>query len=266
MSTETRFDALLLDMDGVLYIGERTIPGAAETLAWLRESSIPFRFITNTTTRTPDELIAALERLGLDARAEELFTALSATRRYLERRGNPSLYLLVRDSVKPLFARFEHDDVAPDYVVIGDIGAAWDYDTLNRVFNMIMNGAGLICMHRNKFWQTEQGLRMDIGAFVAALEYVTGKAAIVIGKPSSAFFGLALDSLGSDAERTAIVGDDIESDIGGGQAAHLHGVLVRTGKFRESVLAGSSVKPDYVIDSIADLPALLGGSRAGGAQ
>jgi len=259
MANPLPIEALVLDMDGVFYVGEEPIDGAARTLAWIREAGIPFRFITNTTTRTPDELVEKLDRLGLHTEPGEIFSALTATHRYLMRRGKPSCYLLVREAVKSLFSEFEENDRDPDYVVIGDIGAAWDYETLNRVFNMIMGGARLICMHRNKYWQTGEGLRMDIGAFVAALEYVTGKDAIVIGKPSPAFFQLAIDALGCATEKTAIVGDDIESDIGGGQAAHLQGILVRTGKFREAVMLNSPVKPDHVIDSIAGLPALLQG-------
>lgn len=257
MTTHAPIEALVLDLDGVFYVGDTLVAGATDTLAWIREAQIPFRFITNTTTRTPDELVTKLDNLGLKAGPDEIFSALSATHDFLSQRGRPSCYLLVRESVKGLFTEFGENDQDPDFVVIGDIGAAWDYETLNRVFNMIMNGAKLLCMHRNKYWQTEQGLRMDIGAFVAALEYVTGQTAIVIGKPSAAFFQLAIDALGCSAENTAVLGDDIESDIGGGQAAHLQGILVRTGKFREEVMQHSAVKPDYVIDSIADLPALL---------
>lgn len=257
MTTRPPIDALVLDLDGVFYVGDQPVPGAVATLDRLRQAGIPFRFITNTTTRTPDELVTKLEHLGFAVQPGEIFSALAATRRYLGQRGTPSCYLLVKESVTSLFSDFPEDDSDPDYVVIGDIGAAWDYDTLNRVFNMLMNGARLLCMHRNKYWQTEEGLRMDIGAFVAALEYVTGKEAVVIGKPSPAFFRLVVDDLGSEAHNTAVVGDDIDTDVGGGQAAGLQGILVRTGKFRESVLAGSSVRPDHVIDSIAGLPDLL---------
>lgn len=257
-------DALVLDMDGVLYVGDRLVPGADRALAWLRERGVPFRFITNTTTRTPAQLMEKLDRLGLAAAPDEVFTALSATCQYLRRQGHPSVYPLVGERVKALFDDFPRSDDAPDYVVIGDIGAAWDYGILNRVFNMIMAGAGLICMHRNRYWQTEEGLQMDIGAFVAALEYVTGKEAIVIGKPAPEFFRLALASMDAQAESAAIVGDDIESDIGGGQAAGLQGILVRTGKFRESALADAAVRPDLVIDSIAELPAKLSRIGRGG--
>lgn len=252
-----KIEGLLLDMDGVLYVGDKLIEGALETLEVLRRREVPFRFITNTTTRSPESLLDKLARLGIEAEAEEVFTAVTATRNYLESRGDPSCYLLLREEAKTAFKRFDKNDHDPDYVVIGDIGARWDYETLNDVFNMLMRGAGLICMHRNKFWQGEEGLRMDIGAFVAALEYVSDKEAIVIGKPSSAFFEQAIGSLGLSHEKVAIVGDDIDSDVGGGQASGLSGVLVKTGKYRESYVSRSSIRPDAIIDSIADLPGLL---------
>lgn len=257
MGKDTRIRGLLLDMDGVIYVGGKTIKGAIETLDYLRGHGIPFKFITNTTTRTPKELIAKLECMGIRVNENEIFTAVSATLQYLKARGNPSCYLLLREGIKPLFKEFKEDSTTPDYVVIGDIGASWNYENLNAVFNMLMRGSSLICMHRNKYWQGEQGLQMDIGAFVAALEYVSGKDALVIGKPASAFFQEAIESLGLDRSQVAIVGDDIDSDIGGGQASRITAVLVQTGKYRESYAARSSVKPDFTIDSIASLPALL---------
>lgn len=248
---------LLLDMDGVFYVGDTLLTGARETLLSLREQAIPFRFITNTTTRSPASLLKKLHTLGLPAEEDELFTAITATREYLQRRGRPTCHFLVRDAIRPCFSEFEQNDHDPDYVIIGDIGAAWDYETLNALFNMLMRGARLLCMHRNRYWQDADGLRMDIGAFVAALEYVSGQQAVVIGKPSPAFFQTALAALGLPAESVAIVGDDIESDIGGGQSAGLQGILVKTGKYREELVNRSSVRPDALIDSIAALPGLL---------
>lgn len=257
MHEYTSIKGFLLDMDGVLYVGDTLIPGASATLAFLRQHKLPFRFITNTTTSTPDELLNKLKRLGLDARREEIFSAVSATAKYLSLRGQPSLYLLVKDSVKPCFAQFPLNDVAPDFVVLGDIGDNWDYHTLNQVFNMLMRGSKLICMHRNKYWQAEEGLRMDIGAFVAALEYVANTRAIVIGKPVQAFFQFALASLQLPPDKVAVIGDDIEVDIGGGQSIGLQGILVKTGKYREELVQQASVKPEHVLSSIAALPELL---------
>ncbi|HEY0963651.1 MAG TPA: TIGR01458 family HAD-type hydrolase [Pseudomonadales bacterium] len=257
MQTTRAIKGLLLDMDGVLHIGDRAIPGAAATLYVLRERGIPFRFVTNTSRRPPDELQRAMAALGIDVGEDEIFSAVAATRRYLEQAGQPRCHLLVADAVQPCFAQFPRDDHAPDFVVIGDIGERWDYALLNEVFGMLMRGAKLVCMHRNRYWQTEQGLKMDIGAFVAALEYVSGQQAIVIGKPSWDFFRLTVQALGLTAGEVAIVGDDIDSDIGGGQAVGLRGILVRTGKYREELVQRSSVSPDHVIDSIAELPDLL---------
>jgi HAD superfamily hydrolase (TIGR01458 family) len=258
MTSTQAIRGLVLDMDGVLYIGDKPIPGAADTLRLLRARGIPFRFITNTSTRSPDELQRTMVGLGLDVGADEIFSAVAATCRYLEQAGNPRCHLLVADAVRDCFAQFPQDDHAPDFVVIGDIGERWHYTLLNEVFCMLMRGAKLVCMHRNRYWQTEQGLKMDIGAFVAGLEYVSGKQAIVIGKPSWDFFRLSVQALGLTAGEVAIVGDDIETDIGGGQAAGLRGILVRTGKYREELVKQSSVQPDHVIASIAELPGLLG--------
>lgn len=249
---------LLLDMDGVFYVGNKLLSGARETLKAIQSKNVPFRFVTNTTTKTQEELMEKLACLGLPVLPEQLFTAVTATERYLASRGKPSVFLLVRDSVRKTFEGFEEDDKCPDYVVIGDIGATWDYDTLNDVFNMLMRGSRLICMHRNKYFQGEKGLCMDIGAFVAALEHVSGKEAIVIGKPTTAFFQQAVASLGFGPEEVAMVGDDIDSDVGGGQASGLKGILVKTGKYREELALRSSVKPDETIDTIGDLPALIG--------
>ena len=252
-------EALLFDLDGVLYVGGQKIPGAVETLEFCQEQNLPFRFITNTSTRTLSAIAEKLNAMGIPIAPEMIFSAVSATRDFLFQQGSPSVHLLVRDEVKLEFAEFEQNSPDPDFVVVGDIGAAWDYEMLNGVFNELMNGAQLVAMHRNKYWLTDEGLQMDIGAFVAGLEYVCGKQATIIGKPSSQFFNLALNALGTDSDSTAIVGDDIENDIAGGNRNGLQSIMVKTGKYRQDVFDAANTNPDYLIDSIADLPALLRG-------
>ena len=251
------FAGLLLDMDGVLYVGNQLIPGTRETLAELRGRGIPFRFITNTSTRTPAQLLAKIQTLGISARPEEMFTAVTATVQYLESLDSPRCYFLVDENILSCFYGFRENAIDPDVIVIGDIGNRWNYVLLNNLFNMIMRGSKLVCLHRNRFWETEAGLCMDIGAFVAALEFVSGKQARVIGKPAPEFFLQALISLDLPPEQVAVVGDDIDSDIGGAQNYGLCGILVKTGKYREALVTHSGVRPDYLIESIADLPALL---------
>ena len=248
---------ILFDLDGFLYVGNQVIEGAGDTLAWLQEQHIPFRFITNTSTRTTADVARKLRGMGFAIDASHIFSAVSATRDFLGQQGSPSVHLLIRESARAEFDEFPQDSDKPDYVVVGDIGAAWDYQLLNRVFNELMNGAELVAMHMNKYWQTENGLQMDIGAFVAGLEFVTGKHARIIGKPTADFFQLAADNLGLAPDQVLVVGDDIDNDVGGAQAAGLQGVLVKTGKYRAELAKRSEVSPNALIDSVADLPGLL---------
>ncbi len=248
---------VLFDLDGVLYIADQVVAGAKDTLQFLKRHDIPRRFITNTSTRTAADVAEKLKSMGLDIENEEIFSVVNATRDYLRNKGKPSVHLLIRESARTEFSEFVQDDTNPDIVIVGDIGAAWNYELLNQAFNELMGGAELIAMHKNKYWQTGRGLQMDIGAFVAGLEFVSGKQATIIGKPSQNFFQLATDSLGLKPSEVLIVGDDIENDIGGGQASGLSTVLVKTGKYREKIVRESGIIPDVVIDSIADLPAFL---------
>jgi HAD superfamily hydrolase (TIGR01458 family) len=143
-------------------------------------------------------------------------------------------------------------------VVLGDLGEAGNYETLNRVFRQVSAGAELIALQKNRYWETADGLSLDAGPFVAAIEYASGREAVVVGKPAPPFFELALGDLGVDPGRTAMVGDDVEADIGGAMEAGLPGVLVRTGKFREDRVRESGIEPTATVDSIAEVPALLG--------
>jgi HAD superfamily hydrolase (TIGR01450 family) len=128
---------------------------------------------------------------------------------------------------------------------------------LARAFAELEAGAELYCLHKNRWWQTSRGPLLDSGAFVAGLEYAAGIEATILGKPSPAFFGAALDTLDADAERTWMVGDDLEADIAGAKAAGLKTILVRTGKFRADALENALVKPDAVVDSLGDVPGFL---------
>ncbi|MCP4684205.1 MAG: TIGR01458 family HAD-type hydrolase [bacterium] len=250
---------LLIDLDGVLYIGDRAIEGAAESVRRLKTQGIPLRFTTNTTTRSQRELRDKLISHSIPVEQEEIFGVLQAAVAYLKQRGRPDCRFLLTDGPLSEFDEFPRNDLHPEYIIVGDIGKRWDYNLMNEVFALLSAGADLLALHKGKFWQTEEGLRVDIGAFVAGLEYVTGKTATVLGKPSKDFFHLALADLGLPAEQVAMIGDDVESDVGGALKVGMTGILVRTGKFREDLVSRSGITPDLTIDSIADLPSLLGG-------
>ncbi|MES1986629.1 MAG: TIGR01458 family HAD-type hydrolase [Pseudomonadota bacterium] len=248
---------ILFDLDGVLYTGSSAIEGAVEAIEKLRASHI-CRFVTNTSTLSLTSLQQKINKLGFAIPINEIISAPQATLFYLQRQHNPVCRLLLADDVKQDFKELHQTEAAANYIVIGDIGSTWSYTLLNQVFNDLMQGAKLIAIHKNKFWQTEHGLQMDIGGFVEALEYASGVKAMIIGKPSADFFQIALDDMGLKSSEVAMIGDDIDVDVGGSQQIGLTGILVRTGKYRQNYADASHVKPDLLIDSIADLPKLLG--------
>lgn len=259
MKPDDSVQGVLLDIDGVLHVDDAPLPGAGRTLEQLRDAGLPVRFVTNTSTRTAAQLGERLRTMGLDLPDRAIFSAVTAARRHLETRGARRVLFAVADAIRPEFSAFgaaDGDDA--DCVLVGDIGERWDHALLERLFRALMAGAELVALHRNRYWQTTDGLRLDIGAYVAALEAATGRAATVVGKPDAAFFALAAGDMGVDPAHVLVVGDDIESDIGGAQGAGMRGVLVRTGKYRDALVARSEVRPDAIIDSIAALPGWLG--------
>jgi len=249
---------ILFDLDGVLYTGPSAISGAIDAVNTIRASGMPCRFVTNTSTLSLASLHHKLTTLGFSIPSTEIISAPQATLLYLKQQAHATCRLLLADDVKKDFDALPQAATNADYIVIGDIGNAWTYTLLNDVFNALMQGAKLITIHKNKFWQTEHGLQMDIGGFVDALEYASGVKAMVIGKPAPDFFKIALDDLGLTPAEAMMVGDDIDVDVGGGQQVGLTGVLVKTGKYRQRYADASAIKPDIVINSVADLPKILG--------
>jgi len=163
---------VLFDLDGVLYVGDRVIPRARESIEACQRAGMSRRFITNTSTMSRDSLLRKLTALEFDVDAGELLSAPQAAASYLRAlRAERSVHLLLASDVKADFADIAQTTLnEAECIVIGDIGDAWTCDLLDRIFNRLMAGARLIVIHKNRFWQTDAGLRMDVGGFVAALE------------------------------------------------------------------------------------------------
>ena len=230
--------ALLIDLDGVLYVEDDPIAGAVEALAALRASGRSLRFVTNTTSRPRRLILARLERLGFDVAPDELVTPAALAVRHCMDRGHRTVRLVMNDELREDFAGVEEGRDRVDAVIVGDCGEAFDYTTLNDAFRSLMDGAELIALQKNRFWLTPDGLSLDVGPFVAALEYAASTDAFVVGKPAPAFFAAALAGTGVAAACAAMVGDDVESDVGGARRAPAWpAILVRTGKFREGCAA-----------------------------
>jgi HAD superfamily hydrolase (TIGR01458 family) len=250
--------ALLLDLDGVLYVEDEPIPGAREAVERLRRAGLALRFVTNTTAHSRLQTLNKLTRLGFRVDERELITPAALAVAHCRERGQSRVGLVMNDEVKQDFAELSEADGAADAVIVGDLGSAFGYDVLNRAFRQIMDGAELIALQKNRFWLRADGLSLDVGPFVAALEYATGREAYVVGKPARGFFDEVVRDLGATAGDTAMVGDDVESDIDGALRAGLAGILVRTGKYHEEAVRASGIESSATVDSIADVPPLLG--------
>jgi phospholysine phosphohistidine inorganic pyrophosphate phosphatase len=250
---------ILLDMDGVLYNENVPIAGAAEAIRWLESRRIPFLFVTNTSSRGRVALIAKLRCFGIGAEIAHIHTPCVAASAWLAAHAAGPVALFVKEAARAEFTGLpmvpEDVPAACGAVVIGDLGDAWSYETLNRAFRLLHHhpNAKLVALGMTRYWQTSSGLCLDVGPYVAALEYATGRSAMVFGKPGREFFQAAAGQLRLRAQEILMVGDDARIDVGGAQAAGMRGALVQTGKFRPEDL-GSEVKPDAVIGSIADLP------------
>ncbi len=274
-----RLSGVLLDVDGTLLTEAGPIPGAAAVVERLRRRGFPFRILTNITRRSRQSVVDRLRRHGIAVEREEVFTAVYAGADWMKRRGIRRLAPFVTDDALEDLRDFDlvggtarpsdRPSAPPDAVLVGDVGERWTHALLNEAFRYVMGGAQLVALQMGRYWQGPSGLEVDAGAYVAALEYATGAKVTVCGKPNREFFEAAVGSLdaaeprnggtegGSDHPTVqsliAMVGDDLWADIDGAQRAGLEGWLVRTGKFHEDTLATSGIRPDRVLDSVAEL-------------
>lgn len=256
-----RIDAVLIDIDGVLTVSWKPLAGAVAALEWLRAAALPLALVTNTTSRPRAWIASALAGAGFPVVVDDILSAPAVAAAYISAHypGARCLLLSSGDTREDLpgVSLARDDDAAVGVVLIGGAGPEFSYQALNRAFGHLRGGARLVAMHRSMYWRTDQGLQLDSGAFVAGLEQAAGTQAEVVGKPAAAFFATALDHLGVQAAHTLMVGDDIETDVLAAQRHGLIGVLVKTGKYLPATHRAASGIPDYVLDSLADLPGLL---------
>jgi len=249
--------AILLDVDGVLHVSGAPLPGAADAVRRLRAAGHRIRFVSNSTTKSRAQLAAHLREMGFELDDDELQTTGGVAARTLK--GKRVLAITMPGILDDLDG-LQLIGMNADAVLVGgadegeETGRVFSYLNLNRAFLEVEDGAELYCLHKNRWWQTADGPRLDAGAFVAGLEFAAETEATVLGKPSAAYFGAALEALDADPELAWIVGDDVDGDIVGGQKHGMRTVLVRTGKFRPDEVEASGVIPDGIVSSIAQLP------------
>ncbi len=221
---------LFLDLSGVLYEGSRVLPGALEAVRRITDHGLTLRFVTNTSRRSRGRLLEDLHGMGFSLTPEQLFTApLAAAGWVREQKLRP--LLLVHPDILCDFAGLESTD--PNVVVLGDAAEDLNYANLDRAFRLLIDGAPLLALGDNRYFKDEDGLHLDAGPFVRALEYAADTSARVTGKPARTFFEQVLADTGLNAGEVMMFGDDIHGDIEGALAAGLQACLIRAGKYRQ---------------------------------
>jgi HAD superfamily hydrolase (TIGR01458 family) len=249
--------AILLDVDGVLHVSGAPIAGAAVAVNALRDAGHRLRFVTNSTTRSREQLVTGLRSMGIEVEPEEVQTTGGVAAETL---AGKRVLALTMPAILDDLEGLQLVGMNVDAVLVGgadegeETGRIFSYLNLNRAFHELDAGADLYCLHKNRWWQTADGPRLDAGAFVAGLEYAADVEATVLGKPSAAYFGAALEALDADASLAWMVGDDLEGDVVGANKHGMKTILVRTGKFRPDEVERSAIQPDGIVSSIAQLP------------
>lgn len=250
---------ILCDLDGTLYVGRDAIDGASGAISRLREMGCTLRFFTNTDSKTDADLLAALHGRGLDVRAGELFTPVSAALSLFTADAEANVLAIVSTSLGLAFSPISRPDLGPvTHVLVADVRDTLSYSQLDHAFRALRDGAELVALQRGRYFIAEDGPHLDTGAIVAALEYASGRGATLIGKPSSAFISLAARSAGAEPSEVWVVGDDATTDIAMGNKAGATTVQVRTGKYDDQANERQSLRPAFhEVDSIADVPDLV---------
>jgi len=247
--------AFLIDLDGVLYVGKSPVKGAKECLKLMEDRGYSYRFVSNSTRRCRSSVAKRLEGLGYDVPAGYIFTPPLAAIEHMKKSGKYRCFLLTMGDVHEDFeaAGITVAEKDVDFVVLGDAGPQFTFERLNKALRLILDGAEVMALERDRYWMEPEGLVLSTGPFVAALEYATGCKAKLMGKPSPEFFRLALNDVGARPEDAAMIGDDIMTDVGGAQRLGMKGILVKTGKYRDDLAKSSGITPDLTLESLASL-------------
>ena len=261
MSGFADVELVLLDLDGTVYEGSRPVPGAAAAVASLRRAGLALRFLTNTDSVPPAALVERLLGMGVEAADGEVLTPVALAVRLLRGRPGNRVLAVAAPAVKELLGEaLAGPGERPTHVLVCDPSFGACYDDLDAAFRAVLDGAELVASQVNRSARRDDGEHLDTGGFVRLLEYAAAVQATVLGKPSPEFFRLALDTAAAAPATALVVGDDLGTDVAGAQAVGLRAVLVRTGKGAGTgePAGGRPAEPDAVLDSIADLPGLLG--------
>jgi HAD superfamily hydrolase (TIGR01458 family) len=246
---------LLIDFDGVIRLGDKPAPDAAEFFDFIKKKKIHAFVISNSTLKTSNDIKDFFEKHNIEFNIPAM-TASEAALKYVSY-NYKSVKVYCTEKIKKLFAEFLVEE-NPEAVVVGDLADEWSYNILNEIFREVYAGADLIAMQKNKFWKPDgKTLCLDAGSFIAAIEYATSKEALLIGKPSPIYFKTALKMLGDENSSFFMLGDDLETDINAAQEIGGTGILIYTGKTKFPLPFDIKMKPDYEAKNLLEVINIL---------
>ena len=246
----------ICDMDGVLYHGNRLLPGAKEFVEWLQKSEKEYLFLTNNSASTPKELQQKLKRLGLEVPAEHFYTSALATAEFL-RQQTPGCSAYVIGEAGLLNALYDAgitmNEVNPDYVVIGE-GKTYSYDTVTKAVNLVQAGAKLVGANSDISGVTDHGVVPSCRALAAPIEIATGKQAYYCGKPNPLMMRTGLNLLGCHSSEAVMVGDRMATDVISGMERGMATVLVISGVSTRENIKAFAYQPTVILEGVGDIP------------
>ena len=250
-----KFKPLLIDLDGVLKLENSPAPDVKEFFDYIKENKIPACILSNSTLRTGEQVKEFFTSHKIELSIPAI-TAFDATLSFVKK-NYKKVQVYCRDYLVHHFDGMI-DEENPEAIVVGDIEDKWNYQIVNDIFKKVLAGADLVAMHKNKYWKPASDLLIDAGAFITAIEFASGKEAILIGKPSPLYFKAALESIDARIENGFyMIGDDIENDIKAAQDVKGKGILMYTGKTKFPLDKSINIKPDFEAYSLKEAIAIL---------
>jgi len=245
----------IIDMDGVIYHGNKLLPGVNEFLSWLESSGKQYLFLTNASERTPKELHEKLQRLGINVGEEHFYTSALATASFLSnQKPNGSAYIIGDAGlIHALYSvGYSINNVNPDYVVVGDTHG-YNFEKIEMAVNLVLKGARLIGTNPDVSGPVENGITPSTKALIAPIEIATGKKAYFVGKPNPLMMRIALKKLGIKREEAIVIGDRMDTDIRCGLESEIDTLLVLSGITSKDDIDNFPYRPQYVLDGVIDL-------------
>ena len=258
MGTSINFNekkGFICDMDGVIYHGNRILPGVAEFIQWLHEEDKEYLFLTNNSGYTPRELNQKLARMGLDVPEEHFYTSALATAAFLREQAPGCSVFAIGEAglLNALYdAGITMNDVDPDYVIIGE-GNSYNYENILKAVRLVLKGAKLIGTNSDLTGPAEDGIIPACRAMIAPIEMATGQTAYFVGKPNPLMMRHGLSLLGVSPEECAIIGDRMDTDIVAGVECGIDTVLVLSGVTTEHEMRKFPYRPRYVLSGVGDI-------------